>query len=85
MSNTSLPPNAPMANGLHPTVNGEADVSVSNSHQATHLSLQDVCALLHGQVSSFLLVKADDAVTARTQEQTRISMQVIEQALDTYE
>jgi FAD synthetase len=86
MSNTSLPQQAPMTNGTPTMVNGEADVSVSSStYPEAQRSLEDVCALLHEQVSSFLAAKADDDVTRRTQEQTRISMQVIEKALNDYE
>ncbi|EXJ75384.1 uncharacterized protein A1O5_02080 [Cladophialophora psammophila CBS 110553] len=89
MSTTSLPPNAPMANGTLAAVNGEADVSSSSPSfpaniPASH-SLQDVCALLHAQVSSFLSAVPEDDVTRRTQEQARISMRVIEKALDEYE
>ncbi|KIW34343.1 uncharacterized protein PV07_01124 [Cladophialophora immunda] len=87
MSTTSLPPNAPMANGTFAAVNGEADVSSSSipAHIPASLSLQDVCALLHAQVSSFLSAVPEDDVTRRTQVQARISMRVIEKALDEYE
>ncbi|OAP64880.1 hypothetical protein AYL99_00852 [Fonsecaea erecta] len=82
MSATSLPPNAPMANGTLAAVNGEADVSSSS---ASAHSLQDVCALVHAQVSAFLSAAPEDDVTRRTQEQARISMGVIEKALNDYE
>ena len=72
-----------MTSGITKMVNGEADVS-SSTYPATH-SLEDVCALLHAQVSAFLEAVPDDDVTKRTQEQTRIAMQVIEKALDDYE
>ncbi|KIY01756.1 uncharacterized protein Z520_01894 [Fonsecaea multimorphosa CBS 102226] len=88
MSTTSLPPNAPMANGTFAAVNGEADVSSSSASAhippASH-SLQDVCALVHAQVSSFLSAVPEDEVTRSTQEQARISMGVIEKALNEYE
>ena len=83
MNIASLPPQAPMTNGTHKMVNGEADVS-SSFHPAAH-SLEDVCALLYEQVSDFLSACPADDVTRRTQEQTRISMQVIEKALQDYE
>jgi FAD synthetase len=83
MTSASLPPQAPMTNGIHKMVNGEADVS-SPAHPATH-SLEDVCALLHEQVGAFLSAAPENDVTKRTQEQTRISMQVIEKALNDYE
>ncbi|KAJ9613391.1 3'-phosphoadenosine 5'-phosphosulfate sulfotransferase [Cladophialophora chaetospira] len=77
-----------MTNGLHKMVNGEADVSLSHptAYPATHpRSLENVCALLHGQVDAFLKAEPEDDVTRRTQDQTRISMQVIEKALLDYE
>jgi hypothetical protein len=83
MSNTSLPQQAPMTNGTHGPVNGEADVS-SRSPSTSH-SLREVCALLHDQVSDFLSQPPQDDVTRRTQEQTKISMKVIEKALKNYE
>ncbi|ETI20801.1 hypothetical protein G647_07143 [Cladophialophora carrionii CBS 160.54] len=83
MTSASLPPQAPMTKGIHKMVNGEADV-LSSSNPATH-SLQDVCAVLHGQVDAFLSAAPENDVTRRTQEQTRISMQVIEKALNDYD
>ncbi len=86
MASTSLPPNAPMTNGSLNMVNGEADVSyVPESYPAGQSpSLEDVCASLHGQVESFLGAEPEDDVTRRTQEQTRISLQVVEKALRDY-
>ncbi|EXJ55255.1 hypothetical protein A1O7_08181 [Cladophialophora yegresii CBS 114405] len=85
MTSASLPPQAPMTNGIHKMVNGEADVlSSSNPASATH-SLRDICAVLHGQVDAFLSAAPEDDVTRRTQKQTRISMQVIEKALNDYD
>ncbi|KAJ9501400.1 3'-phosphoadenosine 5'-phosphosulfate sulfotransferase [Exophiala xenobiotica] len=78
MSNASLPPNAPMMNGTVPDRHGEADVSSSSS-------LEHVCAQLHSQVQSFLAASPSDDVTRRTQEQTKIALGVIEQALGDYE
>ena len=77
MSNASLPPNAPMMNGTVPNRHGEADVPSS--------SLEHVCAQLHSQVHSFLAASPSDDVTRRTQEQTKIALGVIEQALADYE
>jgi hypothetical protein len=95
MSNTSLPPYAPMTNGVHTTrVNGEADVSSYAHHDypadagaegSPPRTLKDVCAVLHGQVTQFLDMKANDDVTRRTQEQTRIALEVIAKALRDYE
>lgn len=67
-----------MINGTLRTDHGEADAS---SHSATPASLEDVCAALHAQLESFLAAVAPDDVTKRTQEQTRIALGVIEQAL----
>ncbi|OAL40430.1 hypothetical protein AYO20_00166 [Fonsecaea nubica] len=85
MNTTSLPPKAPMTNGTlaSVSVNGEADVP-SSPAPISH-SLQEVCALLHAQVASFLSAAPEDDVTRKTQEQARISMRVIEKALDEYE
>ncbi|KAH0834494.1 hypothetical protein FOPE_03819 [Fonsecaea pedrosoi] len=85
MNTTSLPPKAPMTNGTLASVlvNGEADVP-SSPAPISH-SLQEVCALLHAQVASFLSAAPEDDVTRKTQEQARISMRVIEKALDEYE
>ncbi|EXJ84635.1 hypothetical protein A1O3_05305 [Capronia epimyces CBS 606.96] len=58
-----------------PVTNGEADVS----------SLQNVCALLHAQVADFLAAPPPDEVTERTQEQTKIALEVIAKALQDYE
>ncbi|KAK6381482.1 3'-phosphoadenosine 5'-phosphosulfate sulfotransferase [Exophiala oligosperma] len=76
MSNASLPPNAPMMNGSLTSSHGEADASSSLEH---------ICARLHSQVDSFLAAPPSDDVTKRTQEQTKITLGVIEKALEDYE
>jgi hypothetical protein len=68
----SLPPNAPMANGVH----GEADASTT---------LSEVCSDMHSRVSAFLSASPKSGTIRRTQEQTRISLGVIEKALQDYE
>jgi hypothetical protein len=68
----SLPPNAPMANGVH----GEADASTT---------LSEVCSDMHSRVSAFLSASPKSDIIRRTQEQTRISLGVIEKALQDYE
>lgn len=83
-SSTLLPPNAPMTNGTPSSGHGEADVSSSSHLPASH-SLQHVCALLHTQVASFLSAPPPDEVTKRTQEQTRIAMDVIHKTFEDYE
>jgi hypothetical protein len=71
----SLPPNAPMANGLD-RGHGEADASTT---------LSETCANLHNRVSAFLAASPKSEIISRTQEQTRISLGVIEKALQDYE
>ena len=71
----SLPPNAPMANGLDPG-HGEADASTT---------LSEICADMHTRVSAFLAASPKSDNIRRTQEQTRISLGVIETALQDYE
>ena len=68
----SLPPNAPMANGVH----GEADASTT---------LSEVSFDMHSRVSAFLSASPKSDAMRRTQEQTRISLSVIEKALQDYE
>jgi hypothetical protein len=72
-SDASLPPQAPMTNGSH----GEADASTPTS-----TTLREVCADLNARVTAFLAVPAEDETTAKTQEQTRIALGVIERALE---
>jgi hypothetical protein len=47
--------------------------------------LEQVCALLHAQVTSFLSAAAPDEVTRRTQRQTQVALGVISRALQEYE
>ncbi|KAL6244171.1 3'-phosphoadenosine 5'-phosphosulfate sulfotransferase [Rhinocladiella similis] len=76
MNNASLPPNAPMMNGSLTSSHGEDDASSSLEH---------VCARLRSQVDSFLAAPPSDDVTKRTQEQTKITLGVIEKALEDYD
>lgn len=71
----SLPPNAPMANGIDHG-HGEADASTT---------LAEVCADMHNRVSAYLAAPSKSEIIRRTQEQTRISLGVIEKALQDYE
>jgi FAD synthetase len=64
-----------MTNGSH----GEADASTPTS-----TTLREVCADLNARVRAFLAVPAEDETTAKTQEQTRIALGVIERALEEY-
>jgi hypothetical protein len=70
-----LPPNAPLANGLDHG-HGEADASTT---------LSEVCADMHRRVSAFLAASPKSDTIRRAQEQTRISLGVIEKALQDYE
>ncbi len=72
----SLPPNAPVANGLNPG-HGEADASTT--------TLSQVCADMHSRVSAFLSAAPKSDIKQRTQEQTRNSLDCIEKALRDYE
>lgn len=47
-------------------------------------SLAQVCADFHGRVSAFLCATPNNETTKRTQEQTRISLEVIEKAVEDY-
>jgi len=68
-------PLAPHASGPDdtPQVNGEL-----------RPSLQQTCAELHSHVNAFLTEKTDDELLIRVQDQTRISLGVIEEALEKY-
>ncbi|KEF52999.1 uncharacterized protein A1O9_10907 [Exophiala aquamarina CBS 119918] len=84
---TSLPPNAPMTNGVA-SGHGEADVTATENSQIDSggaSSLQNVCAGLHAQVQAFLSSSPPDEVTKRTQDQTRTAMGVVEKALRDYQ
>lgn len=85
MSNASLPPNAPTTNGVATHGHGEADVPSSHHPANRRLTLEEVCAQLHSQVTAFLSAEPSDDVTRRTQEQSRIALGVIDKALRDYE
>lgn len=63
-----------MTNGSH----GEADASTPTP------SLSEVCADFNARVTAFLAAESPDDTTARTQEQTRIALEVIKRALEEY-
>jgi hypothetical protein len=88
MSNdASLPPNAPIVQGAHdqPGINGEEDASPASAAAPASSSLEAVCADLHRRVSAFLDKLPDSDLTRRVQEQAKISIGVIEKALNDYE
>ena len=82
------------ANGSLTPKPDHGEVDASSTHPA---SLKDVCADIHGRVQSFLDVdtsadngREEDGVLCRetvrrTQEQTRIALEVIAKALRDYE
>ena len=76
-SDASLPPNAPVTNGLKDRSHGEADASST--------TIAEVCADVHRRVSAFLNAAPTSDRVRSTQEQTRISIGVIEKALRDYE
>ena len=87
MNDASLPPHAPMTNGTLTPGHGEVDASHWESPpppSSDEPLLQDVCADIHNRVEAFLAVQDDSDVTRRTQEQTRIALDVIEKALKDY-
>jgi hypothetical protein len=89
MSNdASLPPNAPIVNGAEtqPQIHGEEDASpLSATLPTSTSSLEIVCEDLYRRVTAFLSKPPDSDFTQRVQEQTRISIGVIEKALKEYE
>ena len=89
MSNdASLPPNAPMINGLdsQPLIDGEEDASTSiDTAPSCAPTLEAVCKDTHRRVSAFLNRPPDSDFVRRVQEQTRISIGVVEKALNDYE
>jgi hypothetical protein len=86
-SDASLPPNAPIADGPDtlPSVYGEADASTTFGATAASTTLEEVCKDIHRRVTAFLDKPPDSDLTRRVQEQTRISIEVIEKALNDYE
>ncbi|KAK5947531.1 3'-phosphoadenosine 5'-phosphosulfate sulfotransferase [Knufia obscura] len=90
-SDASAAAASPMTNGSVPSGTGshrEADASnnPATASSTQHLqSLADVCADLNQRVTSFLTASPESEVVKRTQEQTRISIKVIEKALEDYD
>lgn len=64
-------------------MNGVSEPSSAN--HAAGRSLPEVCDELRRKVTDFLEEKTDDKMLLRTQNQVRISMGVIEDALSRYE
>lgn len=84
----SLPPNAPIVEGseIQPKINGEEDASSSSATvPASTSSLEATCEDIHCRVSAFLDRPPDSDLTRKVQEQTRISIGVIEKALNEHE
>ena len=82
-SDASAAASSPMTNGTVPSgSHREADASTNPPSPRT---LADVCADLNRRVNNFLGAESESEVGRRTQEQTRIAIQVIEQALQDYE
>ncbi len=81
-----------MTNGtLSPSASDRGEVDASTHSAAPHpqtlqpQSLQQVCADVHSRINAFLAVLEEDETIKSTQEQTRIAMGVIEQALEEYQ
>jgi hypothetical protein len=49
------------------------------------LALPDLCAHINAKVTAFLDLEPKDEATKRVQEQTRISLHVLDEALKRYE
>lgn len=60
------------------------DTTLQGRDANGHSTLPAVCAALRRKVLGFLDRPATDETTRRTQEQTRISLQVVEEALKRY-
>jgi len=90
-SDASAAAASPMTNGTVPSGNEshrEADASrnpaTDSSVVQQQRSLAEVCADLNQRVTSFLTASPESKAVKRTQEQTRISIKVIEKALEDY-
>ena len=66
------------------SVHGEADASHEYHFPPNPRSLQEVCADVNARVEAFLSHETTAKTVKRTQEQTRISLGVIEKALRDY-
>jgi len=76
---------SPMTNGTSlGGIHREADASTTE-HPASSSTLSDVCADLHQRVTNFLNAEPKEEVVRRTQQQTKVALQVIEKALRDYE
>lgn len=84
-SDASAAASSPMTNGPSPGgSHREADASTTG-HPVSSSTLAEVCADLHQRVNNFLNSEPKDELTRRTQEQTKVSVQVVEKALQDYE
>jgi hypothetical protein len=63
-----------------PPHSSAADHQVNGEHR----SLRQTCAELHERVNAFLDENIDDELLKRVQDQTRISLGVVEEALSKY-
>ncbi|KAF2739019.1 adenine nucleotide alpha hydrolases-like protein [Polyplosphaeria fusca] len=73
------PPNGQLPSEID-ALNRDPDPLVSD----TRLPFPDLCAEIHGRIAKFLLQDTDDSRLKATQEQTRISLGVVEEALGRY-
>jgi FAD synthetase len=63
---------------------GDVEVPASPLVHDTPLSFPDVCARIHGRIAAFLAEQPASPRLESLQQQTRISLRVIEDALDKY-
>lgn len=71
--------NHDQVNGFVPTTT--TDTFTEDYSQET---LREVCQQVHDRVQRFLAVKSGDGRMSRVQEQTRITLRIIEEALERY-
>jgi hypothetical protein len=65
--------------------NGHGEVDASSTHSKSHTSLQEVCADFDSRVTLFLEAEPETMAMRRTQEQTRVALSVMAEALQKYE
>jgi hypothetical protein len=92
-NDASLPQHAPMTNPATKgnstskesdsqcNGHGEVDASKTSSNPP---SLQEVCANFHRRVCRFLEAKPETDIVKRTQEQAKVALSVIAEALQNY-
>ncbi len=64
--------------------NGVAKPAIAADAPLTATTLPDLCTELRRKVLAFLEEPTDDEAVRHTQEQTRVSLQVVEEALKRY-